>query len=861
MEQEEAIFVAPIAGNSVMANLIRSFNWSATELGPIATWPTSLTVSVNIVLQSPVPLVMLWGKDGIMIYNDAYSDFAGARHPSLLGSKVEEGWPEVADFNRNVLQECLAGKTLSYKDMALTLYRNGNAEEVWMDLNYSPLIDKAGKPAGVLAIVVETTGRKLAENKRTKAEAELQKEQQHLRDLFKHAPSFIAATKGPDHVFELANSMYQKLVGDDRKLIGKTVAEALPEVKEQGFLDLLDQVYKTGVPFISEESAVQIDKKGNGQLENYYVNFVYQPVKEADGKVTGIFVQGNDITEVVRAKRLSQDQSTVLEMVTGGAPLGEALNHLINSIEKYSARGMKASILLLDTDGKRLLHGGGPSLPAEYNEKIHGIEIGPEVGSCGTAAYSKKAVIVRDIATDPLWKNFKDLAMSFGLRSCWSTPIFSVADQTLIGTFALYYDAPHEPTEEDRTIIDFATRTAALVIDRKKAEENLREREEHFRIIADNMQNLAWMMNIDGTRTWFNKQWYNYTGLTENESKEHGWKSAHHPETVARAIKSLEEGIKGNQPFELTFPLRNSQGQFRRFLTRVYPIKGADDTVLRWIGTNTDIEEQETLTERLEILVNKRTEELVRSNEDLQQFAHVASHDLKEPVRKIKMFLNILRDEYTNKMDDRAKDHVLKLHSAVDRVKMMIEGVLKYSSVDSIDEAIEEVDLNLVVENVQKDLELLMQSKNATITFEHLPKIKGIPILIHQMFYNLINNSLKFAKNDVPSKISITAETKTLNGAQYVSVRFRDNGIGFDSEKKDVIFGTFKRLHSKDDYEGTGLGLALCKKIVNRHGGSISASGELGIGAEFFIELPFEPAMSKSFDHLKAELETDEVSA
>ncbi len=840
MEEQVETFAPLIAGQSEMASLIRSFNWNDTELGPVAQWPGSLITTVNTILQSNVPLVMLWGTEGVMIYNDAYSVFAAGRHPFLLGKKVEDGWPEVAAFNRNVLHVCLAGEKLSYRDMGLTLHRNNVPEEVWMDLNYSPLFDDNGKPVGVLAIVIETTDRVLAEKKQEEAENDLKREQQHLKDLFKHAPSFIAATKGPNHVFEMANDLYVKLVG--RQILGQTVADALPEVKEQGFLELLDHVYNTGIPYISDETEVKLDRTGEGSLDTVYVNFVYQPVKDSAGNTTGIFVQGTDITEVVRAKKLSQDQSSVLEMVTGGAPLGDALDRLVSSIEKYSAKGMKASILLLDAEGKHLLHGAAPSLPADYNEKIHGIEIGQGVGSCGTCAFTQKAVIVTDIEHDPLWKNFKDLALSFGLRSCWSSPIFSVSDQKLIGTFALYYDRPHEPTAEDTSIINFATRTAALVIDRKKAEDALKEREEHFRIIADNMRNLAWMMSGDGNRTWFNKQWYSYTGLSEEESRNFGWDAAHHPDYKAKVMKAMAEGLADEQPFELTFPLKNKKGEYRRFLTRVYPIKDSQQKVISWIGTNTDIEEQENLTEQLESLVQVRTEELMRSNEDLQQFAHVASHDLKEPVRKLKMFLNILRDEYTTGMDQRGKDYVSKLHSSVDRIKAMIEGVLRYSTVDAIDDAIETVDLNHVVENVQKDLELLISTSHAQITASGLGEIEGIQILLHQLFYNLINNSLKFAKKNVQPVITITGNIETFDGKKFLHIVLRDNGIGFDSNKNEIIFGTFKRLHSKDDYEGTGLGLALCKKIVNRHGGEIAASGKVGEGAEFVINLPLKSA-------------------
>jgi hypothetical protein len=152
-----------------MAGRIREFDWSTTSLGPIDQWSSSLRAAVQMLLASPVPLVMLWGHAGYMIYNDAYSVFAGGRHPFLLGSPVEDGWPEVAAFNRNVVDTCLAGGTLSYRDKELVLFRNGVAEDVWMDLYYSPVVEDNGSPAGVIAIVIETTERITAERHRQEA--------------------------------------------------------------------------------------------------------------------------------------------------------------------------------------------------------------------------------------------------------------------------------------------------------------------------------------------------------------------------------------------------------------------------------------------------------------------------------------------------------------------------------------------------------------------------------------------------------------------------------------------------------------------------------------------------------------------
>ena len=146
-----------LACDGELAAAIATFDWSKTGLGPINNWPTSLTTTVGLILRSPVPMVTLWGKPGFMIYNDAYSVFAGRRHPKLLGSPVREGWPEVADFNDNVMKVGLDGGVLSYKDQDLILFRSGVAEHVWMNLDYSPVIGETGKPIGVIAVVVETS--------------------------------------------------------------------------------------------------------------------------------------------------------------------------------------------------------------------------------------------------------------------------------------------------------------------------------------------------------------------------------------------------------------------------------------------------------------------------------------------------------------------------------------------------------------------------------------------------------------------------------------------------------------------------------------------------------------------------------
>jgi PAS domain S-box-containing protein len=266
--------------------------------------------------------------------------------------------------------------------------------------------------------------------------------------------------------------------------------------------------------------------------------------------------------------------------------------------------------------------------------------------------------------------------------------------------------------------------------------------------------------------------------------------------------------------------------------------------VTEQVSSRKKIEDSEarykTLSESLEKLIRERTKELQRSNDDLQQFAHVASHDLKEPVRKVKIFANRLEQQLTGKLDDSSMRFIEKIHSAANRMYTMIEGVLAYSTTNATIQQPESVDLNKVIEHIKTDLEIVLVKTSADIRYSSLPTLEGAPVLIYQLFYNLINNSIKFAQAGVFPRITITAETSLVEKEEFVNIVLQDNGIGFEQEEASRIFETFSRLNPKDQYEGTGLGLSLCKKIVERHGGSITANGVPDGGARFNITLPLK---------------------
>jgi signal transduction histidine kinase/CheY-like chemotaxis protein len=310
-----------LSGGGEAAEIIAGFDWAATPLGPIESWPASLKSTIALILRSPVPIVTLWGEDGIMIYNDGYSGFAGGRHPNLFGSKVRKGWPEVADFNDNIMKVGLGGETLAYRDFPLTLYRHGGKpEQVWLNLDYSPLLGEGGRPAGVMAIVIEITDK-------VRIERELEAERKSLRLMFEQAPGFIAMLSGPEHRFTMVNEAYRTLVAA-RDVVGRTVAEALPEVVEQGFVGLLDRVYASGEPHIGRGAPVNLQHGPDGGLTERYLNFIYQPIVAADGATSGIFIQGHDVTEQHGTEK------AILAEVAERRRAEEALQVLNNTLER-----------------------------------------------------------------------------------------------------------------------------------------------------------------------------------------------------------------------------------------------------------------------------------------------------------------------------------------------------------------------------------------------------------------------------------------------------------------------------------------------------------------------------------------------
>ncbi len=327
------------------------------------------------------------------------------------------------------------------------------------------------------------------------------------------------------------------------------------------------------------------------------------PMQNADGTVSHLGIT-RDITERRQAEVLVNGQKEVLELIATGAPLAVSLTALLCVVEEQSV-DMLCSILLLDADGIHLRHCAAPSLSPEYCSAIDGVSIGPSVGSCGTAAFLREPVIVSDIATDPLWVNFRDLALSYGLYACWSTPIFD-AKRSVLGTFAIYYRRPAQPTEQQLQLIEMATQMAAIAIGKEREEAARRESEKRYRLLADHADDFVALSDTEGGRYYLSPSYYRVTGWTVEELERTDWRTRMHPDDLPMIEKMRTANLAG-VPTTIEHRILCKDGRWIWAESRCRPILGPDGRVKQLLQWSREI------TER------KRAEEALRESQLMQE--------------------------------------------------------------------------------------------------------------------------------------------------------------------------------------------------------------------------------------------------
>jgi PAS domain S-box-containing protein len=360
----------------------------------------------------------------------------------------------------------------------------------------------------------------------------------------------------------------------------------------------------------------------------------------------------------------------------------------------------------------------------------------------------------------------------------------------------------------------------------------LRRSEAEFRDVAEIMPQIVWTADSRGRLDYHNRRWQDYAGMDAGLDG----KAFLHPEDYRRCVEEWRASIRSGSRYEIEYRLRRaSDGAYRWHIGRASPLRGADGRITRWVGTCTDVEDLKHAEARLlHTLADLRDR-----NRDLQDFAFVASHDLQEPLRKIQIFSDRLLSEAAGTLSPKHLDLLVRTNNAATRLRTLVQDLLAYTNVQATRWAMAPVDLGAVVAEVLDDLELSIRDCAAKVTVGPLPTIDCDATQMRQMFQNLIANALKF--RDEPRELEVGIGAKPIeigDGVPGWEISVADTGIGMDPAHTESIFALFKRLHPRDRYQGTGIGLSIVRRIVERHRGTVRATGAPGAGSTFVIALP-----------------------
>ncbi|GGW50802.1 PAS domain-containing sensor histidine kinase [Arenibacter certesii] len=688
-----------------------------------------------------------------------------------------------------------------------TLHKNKQGKIYPVEINMGG-VQVEGKPL-LFAIARDITERKKAEEDVIGAFQKVEESEKRFRESVKQAPFGIVIFRGAQNVIEMVNESYLQLVDKtEEQFVGKPLFDVLPEVEET-IAPIITDIYNTGETFYGYEFPIDLNR--HGTLESGYYNFVYHPLKE-NNKITGIMVVANEVTATVKAKHLIEENEEKLKLIIEASELG-VFDYNLKSGEVI---GSDRYYEILGFPNERNL---------SHDELISHLH--PDDSEIRKSAFNNA---------------FSNGSLHYQARVIWSDNSIHWID----AKGKVFCDNNNEPDRILGTIRD--------ITEERNFHHQLLEREEKFRLLADSMPQHIWTADPNGRLNYVNHSIIEYSGLNLEQVRKDGLLQIVHPEDKEENLKQWKHAINTGEDFLFQHRFRDKDGEYRWQLTRALPQKDANGAITMWVGTSTDIQDQKMFTNRLEKMVQERTNELIQKNSDLikankelQSFVYISSHDLQEPLRKIQIFASHIMETEHATLSTVAQRQFLRMQKSAHQMQQLIQDLLAYSRTNVQEAKFKIVDLLALVEDIKETLREEIDQYNVTFDLKNACQVNIIPVQFKQAMLNLISNSIKFRKENKPVFITIDCELLEgrdveidllNNDKHYNRIRFIDNGIGFNQQYSGKIFEVFQRLHIKEEYSGTGIGLAIVKKIVENHEGVIIAKSELNKGATFEIYLP-----------------------
>ena len=780
------------------SRLILSFPWESTSLGPIGDWTTVLKTTVALIIATPAPIVTLWGEDGYMIYNDAYRVFAGGRHPVLLGSKVREGWPEVADFNDNVMKVGLAGGTLSYQDQELTLHRSGQPEPVWMNLDYSPIRDQDGQIAGVMAVVVETSGK-------VKAERHVRAERERLASMFEQAPGFICLLEGREHRYALANEAYRALTGN-RPLLGMSVAQAVPELGEHGIVELLDQSFDNGTVFRAEGVPLTLRNPGVDGPTETFIDFVLQPLRDANGAVFATFVEGNDVTERVTAERALRASEARFRTFAQAMPNHVWAARADGSVDWYNDRVFEYAGAL---DDPQALLGQG------WGALIH-----PD----DDARY--RALWAASIDSgDPLDAEVR-LRRHDGEHR-WHL-VRARRSSSNDGTDKLWIGSCIDIEEQKRATAALALVNAGL---EERVERRTAERDRMWRLSKDIML----VADLQGALSAVNPAFAAILGWSEADVLGTSLLELVHPDDRTPTVRQLEALRSGGQVFRFENRWQRKNGSWCNLSWTASP----DQQYIHAVG-------RDISADLLQMEAMRRTEAALQQAQKMETIGKLTggvAHDFNNLLQVIGGNLQLIARRAVDQPD--IMKRVENAMNGVERGAKLASSLLSFARRQPLEP--KAVKIGRLLGNME---DMMRRALGEEIDIEMV--ISGglwttevDPAQLENAVLNLAINArdamdgagrLTLEVANAALDATYCAAHPEVTPGQYVMLAVSDTGGGMPQDVIDQAFEPF--FSTKPEGKGTGLGLSMVYGLVKQSGGHVKIYSEVGEGSTVKIYLP-----------------------